>query len=128
MRWRALCVLAVLSCGGQTTPESGGHDAGRGTDTGSGGDTGSDSGTHTDASGACPTDTEPARCVCVCSASSSDSGCKNPECSFDHADCIGAAAGCPAGQICRAYGDLCTPLCSDDGGCPAGMGALHLLP
>jgi hypothetical protein len=153
MRWRTLCLLAVLSCGGQTAPGSSSHDAGQGTDTGPGtgsgtgngsgtgsgsgtrpgGDngtgTGSGTGTGTvvDAGEICAT-SNPSSCVCVCSVAAEDAGCQNPQCSFDHAFCTGPATGCPTGQVCASYGDLCTPMCGDDGGCPAGMGAIHLLP
>ena len=105
MNLRALFLLLAVSCGGVTTPGTS-----HGTDGGGGGGGGTSEG----------------ECFCICAPG--DSGCESFTCSFDFAGMTGTAAGCPTGDVCSAYGDLCTPRCGDDGGCATGMQAIHLVP
>jgi hypothetical protein len=135
-----LAVMAI-GCGGRVTEPGGGSGAGgtSGT-TGTGGSSGvggtsgvtgagGSSGVVADDGGPGPCSSKhSASCVCVCADSAGDSGCVNPVCSFSEAYCFGPRAGCPPEQVCSVYGDICTPICGDDGACPDGMMAVHLLP
>jgi hypothetical protein len=152
----ALAVMAI-GCGGRVTEPGGGGSSGAGGASGSTGDGGSSgaggtsgttgtggssgvggtsgatgaggsSGVVTDDGGGPCSSKHSASCVCVCADSAGDSGCVNPVCSFSEAYCFGPRAGCPAEQVCSVYGDICTPICGDDGACPEGMMAVHLLP
>jgi hypothetical protein len=135
-----LAVMAI-GCGGKVTEPGGGGSSGAGGTagaTGAGGSSGAggtagatgaggSSGVVEDDGGPCSSK-HSASCVCVCADSSGDSGCVNEVCPFSEAYCFGPSAGCPPGQVCSVYGDICTPVCGNDGTCPEGMKALHLLP